>query len=437
MALQEKIAKNQTFTSTLNCQRCTNALKLNFSLKEIDDEVFDDLSHSKYLNADEDDRNVQLQIYHKKLESSAMRKVMIPANICDIASDFMVVGELASLPLDSTQSFKITDTLLSLTSDQSAIDHPLCEACTDSILDQMDSQLKMAENESELYQQVLQSLKKKENNEDLEELQAELKELKKEEAVLEAQLKEFEAIQRSKKEILESYVEEATTLENEERKHWNEYCQIKHNILSAEDTERSVNNQLIYAQAQLNKLTNTNVFSTTFHIWHSGHFGTINNFRLGRLPKEPVEWLEINAAWGQTVLLLHSLAQKINLTFVRYRLVPYGNHSYIVPLDNKTKYLPLYCLGGIKYVLDNRFDDAMVAFLDCLQQFKEEVENGDGSFHLPYKMDKGKIEDKSAGKSYSIKIYLNSQEQWTKALKFMLTNLKWALAWVSTQFQDN
>jgi len=123
---------------------------------------------------------------------------------------------------------------------------------------------------------------------------------------------------------------------------------------------------------------------------HNGHFGTINNFRLGRLPNIPVSWLrvriisltpdvciqsrfvcfcinqfciiefiylscslicdwwqlvylmslvciffsdifsstsnlqvewtEINTAWGQTVLLLYSLANKMNLTFERYML---------------------------------------------------------------------------------------------------------------------
>ena len=57
-------------------------------------------------------------------------------------------------------------------------------------------------------------------------------------------------------------------------------------------------------------------------------------------------------------------------------------------------------------VYDNsfyRFDQAMVAFLDCLQQFKEEVEKGDSGFCLPYRMEKGKIEDSSSGTSYSIK----------------------------------
>ena len=45
----------------------------------------------------------------------------------------------------------------------------------------------------------------------------------------------------------------------------------------------------------------------------------------------------------------------------------------------------------------------MVAFLDCLQQLEEEVERGDTTFCLPYKMANGKIEDKSNGASYSIR----------------------------------
>ena len=75
-----------------------------------------------------------------------------------------------------------------------------------------------------------------------------------------------------------------------------------------------------YNQSQLDKLKKTNVFNATFHIWHSGHFGTINGFRLGRLPSIPVEWNELNTAWGQTVLLLHSLVKRIKLQLQRYQL---------------------------------------------------------------------------------------------------------------------
>lgn len=161
--------------------------------------------------------------------------------------------------------------------------------------------------------------------------------------------------------------------------------------------------QLAYTQSQLDKLNKTNVFNATFHIWHSGHFGTINNFRLGRLPTAPVDWSEINAAWGQTALLLSALARKINLTFDKYKVVPYGNHSYIEVIDEKTE-LPLYGSGGFKFFWDPKFDSAMVAFLDCMQQFRDKVkiEKGDRDFSLPYRMSKsGKIEDNHT--TYSIR----------------------------------
>ena len=40
----------------------------------------------------------------------------------------------------------------------------------------------------------------------------------------------------------------------------------------------------------------------------------------GRLPHVPVEWAEINAAWGQTALLLWALARKVGITFNKYQV---------------------------------------------------------------------------------------------------------------------
>ena len=134
-------------------------------------------------------------------------------------------------------------------------------------------------------------------------------------------------------------------LEVEEEQYWRQYSQHKQQLLLAEDEYSSLDCQLRYKnissikkylltsekyfkhiyffrynQSQLDKLKKTNVFNATFHIWHSGHFGTINGFRLGRLPSIPVEWNELNTAWGQTVLLLHSLVKKIKLQLQRYKL---------------------------------------------------------------------------------------------------------------------
>lgn len=122
---------------------------------------------------------------------------------------------------------------------------------------------------------------------------------------------------------------------------------------------------------------------------------------------------------------------------------------------SEQKELPLYGSGGFRYFWDTKFDSGMSAFLECVQQFKDKVEEGDKDFQLPYQMSMGKILDQSSKTAYSIKygiaypekhkssyvlvsrIQFNSEEQWTKALKFLLTNLKWSLAWVSSQFGND
>lgn len=71
-----------------------------------------------------------------------------------------------------------------------------------------------------------------------------------------------------------------------------------------------------------------------------------------------------------------------------------------------------------------RFDNGMVAFLNCLKEMGDYAEMKDKSFKLPHRMEKDKVGD------MSIKIQFNNEETWTKSLKYTLTNLKWLLAWV-------
>lgn len=66
-------------------------------------------------------------------------------------------------------------------------------------------------------------------------------------------------------------------------------------LIQFQEESASVKTQLLNAKEQLEKFKTTNIFNDTFHIWHDGHFGTINTFRLGRLPSQPVDWHEINA----------------------------------------------------------------------------------------------------------------------------------------------
>lgn len=441
MATIKVESKSGTTHVSFVCQRCRQPLKLDHSFNTLDRQLLAELSAPfTAVESNED----ELDIISKPAlddvevdENYSKRDITSTPEPDEDAGDFLLLGETSPGNMDNlSHRIRVSSALFDVMSGQSEIDHPLCEECTDNLLDQLDNQLKITEDECKDYREFLENLDSVHTEEDGSNLDAELQQLQAEEQSLRQQLQNLEREQEHTEALLEKEREISQKLEDEEDKYWKEYNEYKRQVQELEDEQRSVDNQLKYAQTQLDKLKKTNVFNTTFHIWHSGHFGTINNFRLGRLPSVPVDWNEINAAWGQTVLLLNSLAKKMNLTFQRYRLVPFGNHSYIESLSDKSKELPLYGSGGFRFFWDTKFDQAMVAFLDCLQQFKEEVEKGDTGFCLPYKMEKGKIEDSSTGTSYSIKIQFNSEEQWTKALKYMLTNLKWGLAWVSSQFAN-
>ena len=74
-----------------------------------------------------------------------------------------------------------------------------------------------------------------------------------------------------------------------------------------------------------------------------------------------------------------------------------------------------------------RFDGAMVAFLTVLREVIEFCRKIDPTFVPPYSIDKDKIGD------LSIRTQFNDEHAWTRSLKFLLTDLKWLIAWISTR----
>lgn len=391
----------------LNCQRCSQVLKIHPSFASPNIASFQDL-------------------------------------ICERSAEFYNLESFQDLSQNDSklESHETqTDTLAKLFdifSDQSDIDHPLCQECANFILDQMDNQLIQLEQECRESRDFVTSQASASSNFpvntkcDIDFLKSEIIRMELLEKDLTSQLKRVAEDQKETDLQISEIRKERVLMDEKNEIYWTEYNRLKHQLFNLDDELLSVENQVAYYKQRKEKLSLTNVLNATFHIWHIGHFATINGFRLGRLPKEPVSWDEINAAWGQCVLLLQCLAKKIGLRFKRFKLVPYGNNSFIESLDNKSRELPLYVSGGFMFIWTAKFDQAMIAFLDCLQQFKEQVEKDESSFKLPYKMEKGKIIDSINGYSFSIKMQTNSEEQWTKALKFMLTNLKWSLAYVAS-----
>lgn len=404
------------------CQRCLQPLKLDSSFTSLGEHTLAELSLPVTISPEVD------------LEAAVIDHFVPQFQLDDSGNGingFTLLGTQRE-PGDLSHFMKVTASLFDTLSSNSEIDHPLCEECTDMLIDLMDQQLKLMEDEWDDYKNFLERLKTESFEENIEVLNKELKDLLVEEERLKFELSNAQQEEKAITQDLEEQKKNSEKLDIEEVRYWKEYTKHRNEYILIEEEFKSLNCQLAYTKGQLEKLKKTNVFNATFHIWHSGHFGTINNFKLGRLPSAPVDWSEINAAWGQTALLLSALANKMNLKFEKYRLVPYGNHSYIEVISEQ-KVLPLFGSGGFKFLWDNKFDSAMAAFLECLQQFKEEVEKGRSGFCLPYRMENGRLEDSGTGNSFSVKIQFNSEEQWTKALKFLLTNLKWGLAWVSNE----
>ena len=350
-----------------------------------------------------------------------------------------------------------TAKLFDLVSGAGELDHPLCEDCADSLLDQMDRELKATEELCRDYSNALSKLNKTPTEDSLKQeakkSKSELSNLESEAARLRDELDKLESEGQHLDEEITKASNDYVKLIEEQKRHYRRYVDIKRKSCDLEDNYYSVRLSHAWADRQLNRLTQTSGLSAAFHIWHSDHFGTINGLRLGRLPTAPVDTAELNAAWGAATMLLHALAKRLNVKFRRFKPIPYGSNSYIEviseqkhensesasqtssQLPNQT--LPLYTTGsGIRFIWDEGYDDGMAAFAECVSQLSAAVElKSDGNVKLPYAVDeRGRLHDRTSGQYFSVRSRLNSEQHWTRALKMLLTNLKWATSFVSSPY---
>lgn len=216
-----------------------------------------------------------------------------------------------------------------------------------------------------------------------------------------------------------SLAEHIRNLEIEASSCWTKNCDHKLLLTRYVQKFQSLSTRGDYFARKLEGLNTTNIFNDAFFIWFDGPIGTINGFRLGRLPNQPVPCSEINAAWGQAAILLATIEKRHKgFKFQRYRVVPMGSYSKLGPYGNLSRPLPLFWDGGWR---KGAFNRAMVAILTCLDELGIYASAFDRTIQMPYKI-KGKT---IGGNS----IELGDWYKWTCALKYFLTNLKWLVAW--------
>ncbi|CAN6602756.1 vacuolar protein sorting-associated protein 30 [Trichomonascus vanleenenianus] len=339
------------------------------------------------------------------------------------------------------QLSKRVETLEALFDNLSAnsdIDYPVCTDCSEMIRDSLRARYEEVCSERDVYISFLNKLKDQPGagSEELEELSDEIRALEVENKEALEELKQAEAEREELEKELEKLKLESEELREEEEEFFKE--QNEYALKLREQRNELDRVESIYTDhtVRLQRLQRINVYNDTFCIGHDGYFGTINGLRLGRLKDKKVEWPEINAAWGQTLLLLATVIQKLNFKLTGYRLRPLGSASRIEKLDpnnptGRPISLELYSSGDHTFerlLKHKKLDAAMVAFLVILRQVGEYVESMDSSLRLPYKIE----EDKIGG--YSIKLSMSSSnESWTTACKYVLTNAKWILAYASSR----
>jgi len=356
------------------------------------------------------------------------------------------------------------------------------------LLASLNAKLATATRERDAYASFLKTLQQAstKHKDEHETVQKELTSLRKEEESTFAELIKLEEQKRVLENELADLEEEDKQLGKEEELFWQSRNQFHDQQHELETELASLQQKYSHDQKQLERLQRSNVYNDTFFISHDGSFGTINGLRLGRLPTQNVEWAEINAAWGQTLLLLQTLAERLSFSFQGYKLRPLGSTSRIEKVEfpqqapdgnrntssrsttppsispAKVTHLDLFSSGEMalgRMLTARRFDAAMVAFLDCLSQLGNHVEKTTNAsrdtsrpspsrtlstglrrgenrpMEMPYLMEGDKIwpRDRSPSDAVSIKLGfgLNQDEDFTKACKYVLTCCKYLLAHVS------
>ncbi|KAG7882378.1 hypothetical protein KL905_000127 [Ogataea polymorpha] len=327
------------------------------------------------------------------------------------------------------------DNIFNILSSKYEIDYPVCTDCASTLIEELKQQFEQMTKEKDTYVQFLKKLTAQSgpNRKKAQDSLSELALLKEEETKL---LEELEKAEREQEELTQQLVEveqELEDLENQEK----EFCLQKNaydlELIEFVNERERIKASYEYNLNRLDSLRKTNVFNDVFMISHDDQFGTINGLRLGNLDNVKVSWHEINAALGQLALLLATVVRILDFQLDGYRIIPMGSTSRIEKYRKdrngsiSKQTLDLFSSGEFsigKIFTHNQLDAGMVALVDIVSQIGRKLKQLDESNDLPYKM----TEDKVAG--YPIKPSArSSNEEWTSACRYLLTNAKWILTY--------
>ncbi|EJD52531.1 autophagy protein 6 [Auricularia subglabra TFB-10046 SS5] len=418
------------------CQQCKHPLQLDTSIVDLAPSAYD------MINASLPRRG------HGPAESFVLLQDSVAATKPTAAAG-PSKAQAAVQATTLSEHLRSTTRLFRLLSDRTDIDHPLCAECTHVLLAGIERALDETKRERDGYLAFEREIKKDKPAPTMpmriaalarDEAAAieELKDAEREAARLDEELKDLERAERE--------------LAAEEEEFWREHNNRAMTAAQQEAELRSLRAAYAADRDVADMLEKSNVYNDAFLISVDGPLATINGLRFGRIGGAHVDWPEINAAWGQTLLLLYTIARKIDFVFDHYTLHPLGSHSRIERRaggGDAATVLELYYSedNPLMRILHNlRFDAAMVAFLECLRQITEyttkeaQGERFDFPMCVPFEerallrmssSDSGCRINKDKIGDASIKYGFSTEDMWTRALRQVLITLKLLLLWLT------
>jgi len=378
--------------------------------------------------------------------------------------------------------------LFEIISAHSDIDQPICVECTELLVDGLQKRLASSTKERDMYVEILRQFNADvPSEEELQQARRDLEKARERERTAMSELEKLEAERAAMDEELLLLQTQSAALTAQEEAFWSSRNAFTQQLASLQRERNALLRKHENDAKALQRLQRANVYNDTFQISHDGSFGTINGLRLGRLPDKPVDWAEINAAWGHTLHLLSVVAQKLGFVFANHELVVLGSKSKIIAYaqqqsggtsaaaaaDNEQQpaspqqpqrqrsslraarpvekvyelysssgdYSPLVPLGGF---MPRKLDAALVVFLGLLGALIQHTMTTtlygiDGKPlappAIPYKIEKDRIGDVSIKLGGGGMIGgiggSNQEESWTKACKNVLICCKFLLAQAS------
>ncbi|XP_049852205.1 beclin-1-like protein [Schistocerca gregaria] len=302
---------------------------------------------------------------------------------------------------------------------------PLCEECATVCLEVVLEEMTRAEEEERYYEGVVSRLEAREegDTEGVDELERELDEWVEKLEELRARDARLSELERRVNSLNDQFVAE-------EESYWRDYSKWKmiESGLCARRWKMLCDSERF--EGMLERLRSLYPLNDVFHIWHDGHFATINSYRVGtRAPGsgEVVPHQEASVALEFLAMAVQRILTVLSHACSEWEIQLSGSGACLVRRPSGERYVLCSEKRGVfsKLVVKTSFDVALCGLVCCVAEIGEVLLKASG-FELPHAVERcGKV----AGRC--VRRAANSEESWTQCLCCLTANVKAIIWWCS------